>query len=212
MNKHFFEFLLHSKGPVVSGTDLCHILNGSPDSRYGIVKRSVQEGFLIPIRKDFYLIAPSLHNKDPVDVFAIAPIIYGPSYISFESALSYHGWIPEAVRSITCAHPKKSKEFITPIGIFSYKHIPLDAFSLGVTLHEKKGSTLFIAEPWKALADMIYSNKKTWKTLKDLSSDLRIEKESFEDSDITPLEDLIKDYPSLRVQKALKALQKGFSL
>lgn len=211
MNKRFFNILLDWKGSTISGTDLCHILNKSPDSRFGIIKRSVQEGLLLPIRKDFYLIGSILH-KDPIDVFSIAPIIYGPSYISFESALSYQGWIPEAVRSITCAHLKKSKEFITPVGVFSYKHIPSKDFSLGVNQYEKKRMILFIADPWRALADMIYANKKNWKTLKDLSSDLRIEKESFEHSDQVLLEDLIKYYPSLRVRNVLKRLQKGFLL
>lgn len=209
MNRKFFEILLNWKRPYISGTDLLHLLDGSFDSRHGIIKRSIKEGYLTPIRRDFYLIKQSL-NKTLLDNFEIAPIIYGPAYISFESALSYHGWIPEAVRSITCASSKKSKEFDTPIGIFSYQHIPVKAFSLGVNQYKNEQATLFIADPWKALADMIYAHKKHWKTLNDLSLDLRIENESFEHSEKKLLEELILEYPSPRVQNTLHLLQKGF--
>ena len=70
---------------------------------------------------------------------------------------------------------------------------------------------LFISDPWRALADMIYANKKNWKTLKDLSSDLRIEKESFEHSDLVLLEDLIKYYPSLRACRYLQISNEYFN-
>ena len=65
MNKFFLNTLLNWKGSTISGTDLRHILNKSPDSRFGIIKRSVQEGLLLPIRKDFYLIGLILHKRQP---------------------------------------------------------------------------------------------------------------------------------------------------
>lgn len=210
MRKNFLEILLTWPKPYISGTDLNYILDKSADSRYGIIKRTIQRGYLIPVRRDLYLIKNS--KKLSLNSFEIATIIYGPSYVSFESALSYHGWIPEAVRTTTCACVKRSKEFETPVGIFSYEHIPIKAFSFGVEQHQQDGLTLFIAAPVKALADIIYARKRTWFTIDDLSEDLRIEPESFQNRDKKLLEDLIENYPSLRVKKALSILLKGLDL
>jgi predicted transcriptional regulator of viral defense system len=207
MNKQIFEVLLNWPRPYISGVDLQNILDKSANSRHAIIKRSVQENYLVPLRRDLYLIKNS--RKSLVNSFEIATIIYGPSYVSFESALSYHGWIPEAVRTTTCASVKRTKEFETPIGIFSYEHIPIKAFSFGVEQHEQNGLTLFIATPWKALADIIYARKRTWLTIDDLSEDLRIEPESLQNSDSKLLAELIENYPSPRVKNALYVLQKG---
>ena len=38
-----------------------------------------------------------------VPAYLLAGSIYGPSYISFEYALSRYGLIPEAVYAVTCA-------------------------------------------------------------------------------------------------------------
>jgi predicted transcriptional regulator of viral defense system len=210
MNRHFLEILLNWLKPYISGIDLHYILDKSSDSRHAIIKRAIQKGYLIPIRRDLYLIKNS--KKTLLNSFEIATIIYGPSYVSFESALSYHGWIPEAVRTTTCASVKRAKEYETPIGIFSYEHIPIKAFSFGVEQHQQGALTLFIASPVKALADIIYARKRTWETIDDLSEDLRIEPESFQNSDRKLLTELIENYPSLRVKNALNVLLRGLHL
>lgn len=210
MNSNFLEILLNWSKPYISGMDLHHILDKSADSRQAIIKRAIQKGYLAPIRRDLYLIKNS--KRDLLNSFEIAMIIYGPSYISFESALSYHGWIPEAVRTTTCASVKRTKEFETPIGIFLYEHIPIKAFSLGVEQHPQDSFTLFIASPVKALADIIYARKRTWESISDLSEDLRIEIDNFQNSDRQLFLELIENYPSPRVKKALNILLKGLYL
>lgn len=201
MGKNFLEILLNWPKSYISGTDLHHILDKSADSRQAIIKRTICKGYLVPIRRDLYLIKN--FNGPLLNSFEIATIVYGPSYVSFESALSYHGWIPEAVRVTTCASVKRAKEFETPIGVFSYEHIPIKAFSLGVGQHQQGALTLFIASPVKALADMIYARKRIWKSLSDLSEDLRVDIENFQKIDAKMLEELIENYPSLRVQHTL---------
>lgn len=210
MNSNFLEILLNWSKPYVSGIDLHHILDKSPDSRQSIIKRAIRKGYLIPIRRDFYLIKNA--KRALLNSFEIAPIIYGPSYVSFESALSYHGWIPEAVITTTSASVKRAKEFETPLGIFSYEHIPIKAFSLGVEQHQQDALTLFIASPVKALADIIYARKRSWNSINDLSEDFRIEIESFQNSDRKLLVELIENYPSSRVKKTLNILLNGLRL
>ena len=207
--KEITRILLDWPKPYIFGTDLCHFLDKSPNSRHSIIKRAIQEGLLLPLRRDLYLIS---RQHSLVDTFEVSSILYGPSYLSFESALSYHGWIPEAVRTTTCATTKRSKEYETPIGFFSYDHIPITAFALGIEQYPKKDITLFIANPWKALADLIYAKKRVWPTLNDLSEDLRIDPEHFTNSNRPLLADLIANYPSHRVKKTLHILQKGLLL
>lgn len=210
MNSNFLENLLNWSKPYISGIDLHYILDKSADSRQAIIKRAIGKGYLIPIRRDLYLIKNA--KRALINTFEIATIIYGPSYVSFESALSYHGWIPEAVRTTTCASVKRAKEFETSIGIFSYEHIPIKAFSFGVEQHQKDALTLFIASPVKALADIVYARKRTWSSISDLSEDLRIEIDSFQNSDKKVLIELIENYPSPRVKKTLNVLLKGLPL
>jgi predicted transcriptional regulator of viral defense system len=210
MNSNFLEILLTWPKPYISGIDLRHILDKSADSRQSIIKRAIGKGYLIPIRRDLYLIKNA--KRGLLNYFEIALIIYGPSYVSLESALSHHGWIPEAVRTTTCATVKRTKEFETPLGIFSYEHIPIEAFSFGVEQHQQGALTLFIAAPVKAIADIIYVRKRTWDSMSDLCEDLRIEIESFQSSDRKLLIELIENYPSARVKKTLNVLLKGLRL
>ena len=51
-----------------------------------------------------------------------------PSYISFESALSYRGLIPEAVYTTTSACLKRARRFASKVGLFSFTPIPARAF------------------------------------------------------------------------------------
>lgn len=210
MNISFFEILLNWPKPYISGVDLRCILDKTANSRQAIIKRAIQRGYLIPIRRDLYLIKNS--KRVPLNSFEIASIVYGPSYVSFESALSYHGWIPEAVRTITCASVKRAKDFETPLGIFSYERIPTKVFFLGVEQHQEGALTLFIASPVKALADIVYARRRIWDSVEDLSDDLRIESESFQNLDRKLFVELIENYPSPRVKKALNVLLRGLLL
>lgn len=204
MNRKFLEVLLNWPRVYLTGTDIHQILNKSPDSRQAILKRAIQEKYLIPLRRDLFLVKN--HLLSHIQTFEIAPLIYGPSYISFESALSFHGWIPEGVQTTVSATVKRSKEFATPIGIFSYEHIPISAFQFEVEQHATNQVTLWIASPLKAIADMIYTRKRLWNSIKDISQDLRIEMENFEKIDPKNVNELAENYPSARVKKILRFL------
>ena len=96
-------------------------------------------------------------------------------------ALSYYGLIPERVYEITSATMRMKKEFDTPLGRFTYKPIPLQAYALGVdwfcdNIHGGK----LIATSEKALCDKIRSDRGigrlSQQKLRDyLEFDLRID-------------------------------------
>ncbi len=86
----------------------------------------------------------------------VANMIYGPSYISYEYALSYWGLIPERVYELTCATSAKRRVFDTAVGRFTYHHLPQDYYSVGYIYEELETDRGFlIATPEKALCDRI---------------------------------------------------------
>ena len=145
--------------------------------------------------------------------YLLAGSIYGPSYISFEYALSYYGLIPERVHVITCATygKKKKKQFNTSFGIFTYRDVPVLAYPEEIILKEENGYTYQIASKEKALCDKLYTLKplKNYKNLEDmLFIDLRIDKDEFDALDIEKIEPLSILYHSTNIQLLAKYMRR----
>ena len=135
-----------------SDTTLRCLTQGTPNSRYGLVKRAIRAGEIIHLRRGLYVLSKR-YRRHPANLYEIAQNIYGPSYISVESALSYHGWIPEAVYTVTSACAKRSKVVKTPLGLFSYDHLPSNDFYGGVLrVASAEGGVFLMATPWRALS------------------------------------------------------------
>jgi predicted transcriptional regulator of viral defense system len=160
-----------------SDSELASVIDGTPNRRHQLIKRALAAKELIQIKRGLYQLAPRYERKG-VHPFQLAERIYGPSYISFESALSYHGLIPESVYTITSATFKQSREFQTPAGIFSYTHIPKESFPLSIKRIEENGHIFLMATPLKAIADYFYSKRPEWEGLESISKSLRIDPEN----------------------------------
>jgi hypothetical protein len=104
-------------------------------------------------------------------------LVYGPSYISCESALSYYQLIPERVETITNVTSKKNKSYETPVGGFTYQHLNIKKYPLGVMRVELGKTWILMASVEKALFDVAYFESKSWTGAKLASffSDLRID-------------------------------------
>lgn len=192
--------------------DVANLFPGSEDQRFGLVKRAIANGEIIHIRRGLYCIAPKF-QKGSINLYALAQHIYGPSYISLESALSWHGWIPEAVYTLTSVSFKKSKEFNTPLGMFSYTRVPQKVFYASVErLTDEAGNIFLIASPMKALADYVYAHKRDYVGLEPVVKSLRIEQEELESVTAEELNMLIANYTSRRVQKFIKGLKRDLKL
>ncbi len=210
MKKTFKDWLLSWKKSYVRDADLQVFFQDQHQKRYDAVKYAIRNGFLKPIRRGLYLIKFP-HQAPEYEPFELAQVIYGPSYISLESALSYHGWIPEAVYSNTSATARRTKKFKTAIGLYSYHHTPERMFYQHVERIESAKNIFLMASPWKALADYIYVHKKDWDSLQNMYHDIRIEEEDIQASNLTCLKSLSEDYQSKRVQAVLKRLLKDIS-
>jgi predicted transcriptional regulator of viral defense system len=197
---------------VFTSQDVATLFPGSEHRRYGLVKRAIASGEIIHIRRGLYCLAPK-YRKKSMNLYALAQHVYGPSYISLESALSWHGWIPEAVHAITSASFKKSKEFKTPMGIFSYDHIPQNVFYAEVErLIDASQNVFLMASPLKALADYVYLRKREWTGIAPVVGSLRVEREQFEQLTRATLEALIHNYSHSRVKRFLEGLGKDLHL
>ncbi|MGO3170682.1 MAG: type IV toxin-antitoxin system AbiEi family antitoxin domain-containing protein [Bavariicoccus seileri] len=142
------------------------------------ISRMVDNGNLIPIVRGLY------ETNKNVSGYLLASSIYGPSYLSFDFALSYHHLIPEAVYTFTSATflKKKKKQFQTPFGVYTYQDVPQSAYPVGILIKNEGNYSYLIAEPEKALCDKLYSVPPvvSQKELRDLLfDDLRLDPTKF---------------------------------
>ena len=161
----------------ITNTELEFLLDGTKDSFYSKVKRMLAQGKLTQLRRGLYCLTETLGYSPKLHPFELAQHIYAPSYISLESALAYHQLIPEAVYTITSVCTKRSKEFHTSLGIFSYLHLPVENFYTEVELITENNYRFFMAKPWKAICDYVFCYKKDWRNLDPLLNSLRINHE-----------------------------------
>jgi len=111
-----------------------------------------KKGYIKKIIKGFYLFSDL--DIDESALMAIANKIYKPSYISFETALSYYRLIPENIYMITSASTRRTSLFETPMARFSYRTIKPSLF-FGYSLLT---SGIKIAFVEKAILDYLYIN------------------------------------------------------
>ena len=78
-------------------------------------------------KEELLSVKRGLYETDPeIPGYVLANDILGPSYLSFEWALSYYGMIPERVHIYTSASfdLKKNKKFENVFGIYTYQDVP----------------------------------------------------------------------------------------
>src|SRR4030042_3160488 len=91
----------------------------------------LRQGAVIRVKKGIYVFGPK-YARRPFSREILANMIYGPSCISLDFALHYHGLIPERVEAVTSVTSGRGGRFVTPVGLFIYRQIPLGAFPVGI--------------------------------------------------------------------------------
>lgn len=205
MHKETRDFLGSWPRNFIRDEDFANFTTKSADARHSFIKRAIKSGQLIRLRRGLYLISNKIKQQLPNDL-ELAQLLYSPSIISLELALSHHGWIPERVYTISSTTPKRAKTFDTPIGVFAYVHVPEKGFYKCVSRIATPTGSMLIADPWRALADLMYTRRKSWPSLAALNADMRIDEDDVFNSDVGQLEELCTGYPSPFVQRNLKLL------
>lgn len=140
--------------------DLEKITNLSRSSLKVSLSRLVKNKVLIRLKRGIYVLKNSLLNIEK-----IANQLYYPSYLSFESALSYYGILSQVSYTKTFATNNTSKRLILGKTEIEFRRLKSSLF-FGYVL--KNG--IYIAEPEKALLDQLYMvvNSRAIINLKEL--------------------------------------------
>lgn len=208
MNRLTKSIIENLSNPVFSVHDLAVLEPSSDNIRHALVKRAVADGDLLIIRRGLYALSP-LYRKIDISAFSVAQMVYGPSYISLESALSAHGWIPEGVRGIVSVTCRLPKDFDTPIGHFSYIRVTQKTLYAGIKrVTNDAGMSWMIASPLKALADYVYCRRLDWTSVDPLIKSLRIEEEQLGELVQADFDELEGNYTSVRVRRFLEGIKK----
>ena len=107
---------------VFTYTDALVWLGGTRNAVRSKIMRAIDSGEILHIRRGLYCLAKP-YNRVGISRNILANLIYGPSYVSLETALSFHGWIPEAVHSVSSVSLGRARTFETPLGYFDYVQI-----------------------------------------------------------------------------------------
>jgi predicted transcriptional regulator of viral defense system len=107
-------------------------------------------GLFLRLKNGLYMLKTSRARLEE-----ISNILYSPSYLSLEFALSHYNLIPETVYSITAITTKPTREFEVGGIAFTYHTIKKSAFT-GYSLVDKDNQPYLMADPEKALVDYLY--------------------------------------------------------
>ena len=176
----------------------------------GKIKRDIDKGVMFPLVRGIY------ETNRYTDGYLLSSYIYGPSYLSFEYALSFHNIIPERVVVYTNAtfNKRKSKTYQNQFGLFTYRDVPKEAFPFMVKVYEMDNYAYFIASPEKALCDLLYI-KKPVTSIKELKmlifQDLRISKDVFAQLNFEDIQFLSNKYVSNNIKYLIKYIESEYN-
>lgn len=172
--------------------------------------REVKNGNLIKIINGLY------ETDANINGYLLAGCIYGPSYLSFDYALSHYGLIPEKVTAYTNAtcNKKKKKKYENQFGTYLYRDVPTAVYPLGINIIQEGEYNYQIATPEKALCDKLY----TLNTIKNMSeleniifNDLRIDKLEFDKLYIQDIQEISQHYHSTNVNLLYRYMRRNIN-
>ena len=132
--------------PFFTTVDFLRLFPSKQNTLYDRLKRLKRNNVIKEVPGDNYLIVGKNYSD-----FEIANRLYSPSYVSLESALSFHGIITGFPYQITSVTPKKTRSIYFEGKEFVFHHINPTLF-FGFEKKEK----FLIADPEKSLIDYLY--------------------------------------------------------
>lgn len=154
--------------------------------------RYVNQGILLRIKRNIYILKENWKNLNQNQIFCLANLIQTPSYISLLTALSYYDISTQIQQNfIESIALKRTKRIEIENTIFNYSLINKNIYSGFI-----KNNDFFIALPEKAFSDAIYLY-----SLKRYAIDFSAI--DFDRLDKSKLNDLIQLYPE-KTKKILR--------
>lgn len=172
----------------------------------------LRKGVIVRVKKGLYVFGEDYRLR-PYSRELLANLIYGPSFLSLDYALSYHGLIPERVELLTSVTTGRARTFKTPVGTFIYRPAALASFHLGMNRVEQKNISFLIASAERALADKVREDRSTGlRSIGDaeryLFADLRVDESTFRKLNLGFLHQLARALGSRKVAFCAKLLHK----
>lgn len=167
---------------------------------YDKINELVNQNLLIRVKRGVYIPGPKASVQPPENLL-LANHLWGPSYVSSDSALSYWGLIPERVYETISMTTYLAKTYKTPVGRFRYVRLPLPYYSFGIQRVELSSrQTILIAGKEKSLCDKVITTQRlTLRSVKQtreyLMEDLRISRDALRELNTGIIEDYLVKAP-----------------
>lgn len=167
---------------------------------YDKISELISQKLLVQVKRGVFIPGPQASVPVP-EKLLLANHLWGPSYVSSDSALSYWGLIPERVYETLSMTTNLAKTYKTSVGRFRYIRLPLPYYSFGIQRVElaTKQMTL-IAGKEKSLCDKVITTQRLKlrsikQTREYLMEDLRISRESLRELNTSIMNDYLKESP-----------------
>jgi len=119
------------------------------------LSRWVKAGRLLQLRRGLYALAPAWRKVEP-HPFLVANRLRRGSYVSLQSALAFHGVIPEHVPVVTSATPGRPEAVRNALGAFQFSHLAQRLLFGYARVEVAPQQFAFVASAEKALLDLVH--------------------------------------------------------
>jgi len=116
-----------------------------------LCSRYNKKGYFMRLKRNIYLFKEALPSLTQDQIFQLSIRLQEPSYISFTTALHFHGVLPSVPSLVECVSPTRSNE--KQIGFITLKYHKLPK---SLYFGFEKSKNILIATPEKALLDLLY--------------------------------------------------------
>ena len=150
----------------------------------------LRQGVLLSVRRGLYVVGAPWRNG-PVGLPLVANRLHGPSCVSLDYALAWHGLIPERVHELTSVCVRRARTVENALGRFSYATLPSSIYPIGIQqINLSPQMTCLMASPAKALCDTVLLTRLKRLTSRSamrefLFDDLRIDETTLSNLDLT---------------------------
>lgn len=149
----------------------------------------LRQGVLLSVKRGLYVRNESQSGRT-LCLPLVANRLYGPSCVSLEYALAWHGLIPERTHEITSVCTGRGRTIENTLGRFSYTRLPTPVYPCGIVQASVSAQeTFLIASPAKALCDKVMLTPRLRASSRAamqrfLLDDLRIDGDALRDLDL----------------------------
>ena len=163
--------------------------------------RWVKSGRVLKLRRGVYVLKRP-YAGTAVHPFTAANALRKASYVSLQSALAYHGMIPEYVPVTTSVTTARPEELNTPIGRFQFRHVSTHLFWGFTQVETARDQQALLASPQKAIVDLLYLTPRSDQP--GYLRELRLERP--ERFDLDDFYAIVKRSGSAKVERAVRRL------